>query len=167
MRTMIPVGFALVAGLALAVPAQAQTRYVTSGTDVTQAERLEEQAAALYDTPAKFKEAARLHEQAAELRAAGDVKRVSNLRQAARLWYYAGSESRALHTMVRAADDAMAAGDVVTAATTYLDAAFLYREANQPAQANELIRKAQLLSTSPLITSRDRDAILGRIQASA
>jgi tetratricopeptide (TPR) repeat protein len=167
MRTTIRGSFVLVAALALAAPANAQTRMVTGETNVSEAMQLEAQAAALYQAPSKYKDAARLHERAAELRPAGDVKRVDNLVQAARLWYYAGAQSRAREVMVRAGDGALAAGDVVTAATTYLDAAFLYRDAGQPAEANRLIQKAQLLSNSPQITSSDRDDILRRIQVSA
>lgn len=163
----MPIGFAVLFATALAAPAGAQARFATDATDVARAEALEAKAEALYQSPGKYKQAARLHEQAAGLRPAGDEKRWTGLRQAARLYYYAGSASQSRAAMVRAADEAMAAGDVITAASTYLDAAFLFRETGRGAEAAELVRKAQLLSNSPLLSRQDRNAILSRIQAAA
>jgi hypothetical protein len=162
-------GFAVLLGVALAAPVQAQTaaRFASTATDVARAAELESQAVALYESPRSFKRAARLHEQAAELRPAGDLVRIDDLRQAARLYHYAGSTGKARDLMVRAADAALAAGDVVSAAETYLDAAFLYQEAGMNAEVTTLVKKAQLLTNSPLITARDRTAILSRIQVSA
>ncbi len=161
-------GFAVLIGLASAASsAQAQARFATSSTDVVKAEKLEAQAKALYESPKEYRKAARLHVQAAELRPAGDIERVNDLRQAARLFYYSGAETTARETMVQAGDAAMADGDVVNAAGTFLDAAFLYRDAGMQATANELIRKAHLLSNSPLLSASDREAILSRIQATA
>lgn len=160
-------GLAILFGAVLAVPADAQTRFASSSTDIARAEKLEAAAEALYTSPDDYRKAARLHEEAAALRPAGDLQRVSNLRQAARLFYYSGSKTTARETMVKAADAALEAGDVLNAASTYLDAAFLYREANMPARRNELVHKAQLLSNSPLLSAGDRSSILNRIQVSA
>jgi len=162
-------GFAVLLGVALAAPVQAQTaaRFASTATDVARAAELESQAVALYESPRSFKRAAKLHEQAAELRPAGDLVRIDDLRQAARLYHYAGSTAKARDLMVRAGDAALAAGDVLNAAETYLDAAFLYREAGMGGEVLQLVKKAQLLTNSPLISARDKSSILSRIQASA
>lgn len=167
MRKITMVAFAGFLGLAFAAPAQAQARYAASSRDVVEAERLEAEARALYTSPKQFRKAAQLHERAAELRPAGDLERARDLRQAARLYYYAGEGSAARRTMVAAGDAALEAGDVIAAAETYLDAAFLYREAGQADQRNELVRKAHLLSNSPLLSAQDRSAILSRIRVTA
>ena len=162
-------GFAVLLGVALAAPVQAQTaaRFASTATDVARAAELESQAVSLYESPRSFKRAAKLHERAAELRPAGDLIRVDNMRQAARLYHYAGSAAKARDLMVRAGDAALGAGDVLNAAETYLDAAFLYREAGMANEVQQLVKKAQLLTNSPLISARDKSSILSRIQASA
>jgi ATP/maltotriose-dependent transcriptional regulator MalT len=168
-RKLIGGGFAVLMGMTLAAPVDAQTsaRFASVETNVARAAELEAQATAMYHSPRDYKRAAKLHEEAAELRPAGDRIRVDDLRQAARLYHYTGSTLKARELMVQAAEDAHAAGDVVAAAESYLDAAFLYFEAGMPNEVTKLVEKAELLSKSPLISSSDRKMILSRIQVSA
>lgn len=166
MKKTITSGTFLLLGMLVAVPAHAQsTRFASATTDPSRAVELESRAAALYNAPNKFREAARLHEEAAGLRAADDEMKVENLRQAARLYYYTGAKRQAWVAMERAGDAALAAGDVVNAASSYLDAAFLFRAGKQAADVQRMIRKAQLLTNSPLLSAQDRASILGRIAA--
>jgi tetratricopeptide (TPR) repeat protein len=160
-------GAALVAAAmsVAAADANAQTRFASNDGNVAEAARLEAKAATLYHAPKRFNEAARLHERAAELRPVGDAQQIENLRQAARLYHYAGNDAKARETMHRAADTALATGHVVAAASTYLDAAFLYRRAGMTEQMNELIRKARLLTNSPALSSQERESILVRLNA--
>lgn len=159
-------GLALL-GFALALPAEAQqtARFASTATDVAQAAQLEAEAQELYNTLREYKRAAKLHMQAAALRPASDAKRVDNLRMAAMLYHYAGRLTNARQAMTQAGDAALAAGDVKTAADSYLDAAFLSSDEGVAEEANRLVRKAQLLTHSPLLTSQARNSILRRISA--
>jgi hypothetical protein len=128
-------------------------------------EDLEAQAQELFEVPKKYGEAVKLYVRAANMREAGDPVRVTDLVMASRLAYYAGKEERSAALMERAADEAHAAGDVVRAANAYIDASFLAREAGWELKVPELVKKAQLLTASPLIARSDREAILARIEA--
>jgi hypothetical protein len=81
------------------------------------------------------------------------------------LSYYRGDEWKALQLMTQAAEEALATGDVVTAAHQFADAAFLAKAAKRPAEAVEFARRSAMLSSSPLIAAKDREAILARIHA--
>jgi hypothetical protein len=67
--------------------------------------------------------------------------------------------------MERAADEAHAAGDVVRAANAYIDASFLAQAAGNDLKVPELVKKAQLLTSSPLLAASERESILRRIAA--
>ncbi|MGH7503826.1 MAG: hypothetical protein ACREL7_19025 [Longimicrobiales bacterium] len=139
-------------------------RAVGEATAVTP-ESLEQEAEALFSSPKKYGKAVKLYVKAADLREPGDPKRVTDLVMASRLSFYAGNEVRGLELMERAADEALAAGDVVRSANAYIDASFLAREAGNMEAVLELVAKARLLTASPLIAANDRQAILARINA--
>lgn len=128
-------------------------------------EELETQAQKLFESPKKYNDAVKLYVRAAEMRAPGDPVRITDLVMASRLSFYAGKEHRAAELMERAADEAHAAGDVVRAANAYIDASFLAREAGLELKVFELVKKAQLLTASPLLAKSDKEAILARIAA--
>ena len=67
-------------------------------------------------------DAARLHAKSASLRAENDLQGIASLRTAAMYYSYI-DVARAADLMSTAADRAMAIGDVLTAANSYLDAA--------------------------------------------
>jgi hypothetical protein len=148
-------------------PAAAQATFARSAETTARAIELEARAEALYSSPRRYRDAARLHEQAARVRGAADPQSAKNLRQAARLYHYAGDVARARSTMERAADAAMQVGDVVTAAASYLDAAFMARDEGLATEVERLVERARLLGNSPLLDAAQRDAILGRIRVSA
>ena len=160
-------GMAIVAGaLLVGTGVEAQSaRFAATDANVAQAAALEAKAATLYSAPKRFNEAARMLERAAELRPAGDAQQIDDLWQAARLYHYAGNGARARAAMLRAADTALATGHVVSAASTYLDAAYLHAQAGFTEQAKELIGKAELLSRSPTLSEKDRKAIVSRLNA--
>jgi hypothetical protein len=161
----------MVAGLAFAGalnPAHAQLQYNKGLSDrVAMATDLENKAKALYPAPKRYREAARLLVEAAALRDAGDPQRIDNLRQAGRLFHYAGVSERARSVMEQAADAALAAGDVKTAAAAYLDAAFLAQDVKRIEDARRMIEKARLLTNSPLLSAEEKSVILERINAAA
>ncbi len=160
---------ALLLGAALAASAEAQSnaRFTSSATNVAEAAELEARATGLYHSIRDYPRAAKLHERAAALRSAGDAQRVDNLRRAALLYHYSGKLTQARAAMTAAGDAALAAGDVRTAAAAYLDAAFLSKEDGLGEETNRLVRKAQLLTNSPLLSAQEKDAILRRIRVSA
>jgi hypothetical protein len=128
-------------------------------------EDLEAKAQQLFETPKKYGEAVKLFVKAADLRSPGDPMRITDLVMASRLSYYAGKETRAAELMERAADEAHAAGDVVGAANAYIDASFLAQAAGNGVKVPELVKKAQLLTSSPLLAASEREKILKRIAA--
>jgi hypothetical protein len=124
---------------------------------------IEAQAKALHDQPRQYRRAAELYLQASDLRLASEPERVKNRKMAAQLFFYSGNVARARVVMEEAADAALAAGDIVTAAHTFLDASVLARGDNSDNDANRLARKAELLMKSPLVSTAHRQEVLGRI----
>ena len=66
--------------------------------------------------------------------------------------------------MAEAAGQALARGDLRTAALAYLDAAWIAQEQKNPRQVWELGHRAEMLADSPLLGGSDRAAILQRIR---
>ncbi|MGH7506245.1 MAG: hypothetical protein ACRELX_11365 [Longimicrobiales bacterium] len=160
----------LAAGLTTGALLQADTAaaqqlsYAISGTDrAVDPATLEARAAELYSSPKQYRRAAAFLMEAAELRAAADPMRVKNKSLAARLYYYDGDKDRARSLLEQAADDAIAAGDVVTAADLYLDASYVAHEEKDGPEVLRLAAKAKLLMSSPLVDARSRDRVLSRI----
>jgi hypothetical protein len=111
----------------------------------------------------RLKKASKLHQQSAELRQADDPRRAECLRESALLRYYAGDRRGAAPIMVRAAESAVERGDVVLAAQSFSDAAIMAHETKQPARAWELGVRADVLTSSPLLTEAQRLALRERI----
>lgn len=159
-----------IALLALSVPSAS-----AQGTDPSDAERLLRQADAVEEemyangyTRATRMEAARLHLQSAEARAASDPQAITSLRTAAR---HIGDldPDRAASLLVRAAERAVAMGDVETAAHAYIDAAIMLKESRAEYTEEDGTRitawhaKANLLSRSPLLTVTQRARLADRL----
>ncbi|MFQ5889644.1 MAG: hypothetical protein ACE5JR_06285 [Gemmatimonadota bacterium] len=155
------------ASLALATPALAQDRpmFELPAIEVRSLEKeLHRQAIALYETPSRWKEAAKLHKQAAESLPKNDAGRYWGYDRAARLFYYAGDFPAARKSMERAARVAVATGDVLTAAHAYVDAAFVAVSEGYGGKMREFVREARELSNSELLTAYEQSGILGRIE---
>ncbi len=103
--------------------------------------------------------AARLRERAAELRAAGDPLGVTDLVIAASARFYSGDPTRARELYVRAAERALADGDVEVAARSFLMAALVANEQRDPVTL-VLKARAERLTASPLLTEAQRRHIL-------
>ncbi len=165
MRKIGWMGLVVAVGLSLPVLAHAQSGVVVGGSAGGGDENpavLERQAQALFPVPKKYGEAAKLYVRAAELRLPGDPQRVTDLMMASRLKYYDG-DGRAWTLMERAAEEAIAAGDVIGAAHAFVDASFLAQEAGENAVVLDLVERAELLTHSPLLETEQREAILARI----
>lgn len=168
MKRTIMIGLAAgtaAAALLSAAPAAAQLGYAISAEtrSVDDPVALEKQAAMLYEVPGQLKRAAALHLKAADLRALDDPMRVKDRTLAARLYYYAGERTKSFDLLRQAADEAHAAGDVLVAASTYLDASYVAQELKRGEDVLMLANKAKLLLSSPLLDARERDRLLSRI----
>ena len=111
-----------------------------------------------------FRTVAHLHEQSAELRGEDDARTVECLQTAAHIRHGAGDHRRAADDMERAARLAAERGDVMNAAQSYIDAAYVAVDLKQGARVRELARAARLLTESPLITATQRTQLLSRIE---
>ena len=152
----------LLATVGLPAPAQAQYRLPTIVSTV-KADSLHD-AAVQVAAAGRCREAARLYRRSAEFRAAEDPVGVRCLTDAAAIAYAAGDRSAARRDMARAAEHALAQGDLKAAALAYLDAACIAQEQQKPSQVWELGHRAEILAASPLLSESDRGAILQRIE---
>jgi hypothetical protein len=66
--------------------------------------------------------------------------------------------------MTAAAGQALARGDLRSAALAYVDAAWIAQEQQNPRQVWENGHRAEMLADSPLLGPGDRAAILARIE---
>ena len=126
---------------------------------------LEQEARGYLDDMNRWGRAADLFRQAAHLRAASDPVAISDLKTAARLEFYHGSERQARRDLEHAGQRALAIGDVVGAANAFVDAAWVAGNDGQDNEARALIERAQLLALSPLISHEDRTDIQRRLPA--
>ncbi len=131
--------------------------------DVATADRLHSEAVELLPQAGEAARTARLLERAAELRPACDVKATQELTWAARAYHSLGRTEKARVTMLRAAERAVWTGDVVAAANAYLDAAALAVELADKVAAVDAVARAEVLTSSPLLTDGQRQQILARI----
>ena len=161
----------LVAALALPAAASAQqqldpvrvTAIATARADSLHARADRHEISTMRD----FRKVARLHEQSAELRGEDDARGFECLQVAAHIRHGAGDFRRAADNMERAAQLAAARGDVMNAAVSYIDAAYIAVDLKQGARVREFTRAARLLTESPLITAAQRVQLLSRIQSNA
>ncbi len=165
-RILLCAGSALLAIAATSAPAAAQARLdavrVTTPAP-SKADRLHAAAEALPTETRFWKKAARLHEESATRRAATDPMSVSCLRTAAFLRFYAGEPRTAVELMEQAATRASEMGDVVTAANSYVDAAFIAQGLHQADRTAALRERAERLSHSPLLEEAQRESIRTRL----
>lgn len=155
--------------LAAAGAADAQERemYELPALEVTAFQSpLNSQAMELYETPARWEEAGQLHERAAKILPRNDAAAFFGFQRAAVLYFYADEPARSRKTMERAAEVAEATGDVLTAANTWVDAAFLAVAEGYAGKKREFVRNARALAASELLSETDRQAILARIDGS-
>ena len=148
----------------LGLPAAASAQYqLPTLTSAARADSLHEAAAVLVAAH-RWRDAARLHRRSAQLREPDDPLGFRCLKDAAALAYAAGDLSGARTDLASAAGQALARGELRSAALAYLDAAWIAQEQKNPRQVWELGHRAQMLADSPLLGRADRAAILGRIE---
>lgn len=127
---------------------------------------LHSRAMELYEQPERWEEAGELHERAAKLLPNNAADGYFGFQRAAVLYFHAGEIARSRKAMERAAEVADATGDVLTAAHTWVDAAFLAVAEGYAGKKREFVRTAQELAASELLDDADREVILARIDGS-
>ena len=165
MRTQTQWVLAAATALLLAAPA-AQAQSATTVSDEAEREAQAHEMVVKAQEASKdirsFREAANLYRQAAQT--LGDhPEAAQHLVQAGRLAYYTGREGLSINDCEAAGNQALAWGDVLTAAQSFLDAAWVAAEEHRGSEAVTLARRAEKLSSSPLIQRQERVALLSRI----
>ena len=158
-RASLALVLAAVAGLPSSAAAQYRLPTIVS---TVKADSLEQVAFELRNA-GRYRDAARVYRRSADYRAAEDSMGFKCLTEAAALAYAGGDRSGARTDMARAAERALARGDLKSAAHAYLDAAWIAQEQKQPRQVWELGHRAEMLATSTLLSESDRGSILQRI----
>jgi hypothetical protein len=149
------------------LPLAAQTATFASLTEsdrtsILAAEKLEAEARDLSAGPG-WASAARLYRNAAELRGAGDFTAADNLRLAGYIGFYEGRLATSVVVLTRAADAFLAGGDVLSAASTLADAAWVAVQAGDGLEAQTLRDRALLLTRSPLLDAANREMLVRRL----
>ena len=147
----------------LALPSTATSQYrLPTITSVAKADSLHQSAVALSSDFRRLRDAARLHEESAALRAPEDSLAFRCLRTAAQLSYAKDDLARAQRDMAAAGSQALARGDIEKSAQAYADAAWLASERQHRDEVRTLARQAEMLAASPLLSGPQRVAILKR-----
>lgn len=155
--------WAAVAALALgAGSVSAQFSGMVGSDEAVDAAAIEEQARQAMEDRSEWGQASILFRQAADLRT-DDPIAADNYRWAGLLAFYAGREGRAIDDLTRAAETALAWGDVSAAARSFLDAAWIAHREGDDARTLELARKGERLAHSPLLSRGEQALLLDRI----
>jgi hypothetical protein len=164
-RRLLVTAGAMIAVFALPAAARAQMLQTIRVTDAVQkAEKLEAEALSYEQNDwSQLKKAARLREQAAELRADNDPAAAVSLYWAARDRYYSGDAKAARILMEQAGDRALAMGDVLNAVTAYTEAAYVAADLQDGERMRTLASKARLLANSPMLTAEQRFQLRTRL----
>lgn len=176
-RAVLPALFASVIPAALAAQSFAYSSAPAAPSDVERAEALHAQASRLAEgtrdlNDGSLRRIAGLHARAAGLFAASDPRGIECLKHAANLLHRA-DPLRAARLQERAADRALALGDVLGAAHAYVDVASIIArmadggdavEDEWLLRAHDLAGRARLLAGSPLLSPTDRAGIEKRIR---
>ncbi len=133
--------------------------------ELERAEELLAEAEALFSEPKRWRKAMQLLEKSAELRPADDPGAYRCLMYAGRLGAAVGDYAGARMALTKAAEHALARGEITDAATAYIDAAHAAGLEGQPKLAKEMLERASLLSRSPLLSAAARSALEYRLGA--
>jgi hypothetical protein len=156
-----------IAAVALPVAAQSQMEPIRVTDARQKAERLDAEALTYEQKDwSQLKKASRLREEAADLRAEDDADGTVSLYWAARDRYYSGDAKGARVLMEKAADRALAMGDVLNAVTAYTEAAYICADIKDGERMRTLASKARLLANSPMLTAEQRFQLRTRLAQS-
>jgi len=164
-RMMITAGALLgVIALPMIANAQASLLPIKVTEKQSRAVELDRRAADYEDNDwSKIKTAAKLREEAANLRDDSDVLKSASLYWAARDHYYADNTSRARDLMVQSAQQALEIGDVIASARAFTDAAYISADLRDVVNTKYYATKARLLANSPMLSQSQKDDVLSRL----
>jgi hypothetical protein len=129
----------------------------------SEAVRLEADALSLSESPSDLGKAADLFREAAGLRSQGDPIAARDLVQSARYSFYAGRRDQALKDFASAAESALKHGDIVAAAESFPDAAWVAKQVQDGPRAVRYSARARELTSSPSLNELDRARLLARL----
>lgn len=156
--------FGLMSGLVLGMATLGVAQVAEKSSDAAlRADALHDQALQMQSNPTMLSEAARLHMQEAEMRASFDASAIDCLTLAANLYVAAKRPFDARHAFEQAADRALSVGDLQRAALLYVNASFAAQREGNAQETTRLGRKADLLTSSPLLSDVQRAEIHRRI----
>lgn len=135
----------------------------------SEADRLDSVAIAYEGSNSRrlWAKAAGLREKAAELRAPNDPRAFKELETAAFVRHALKQRPAALALMERAADGALARGDVFNAAAAYVNVAFMAAELRDADRVRLYAEKGALLASSPLLSAPERQWLQQRVAQGA
>jgi hypothetical protein len=132
-------------------------------SEPTRADELRAEAETYFSQPRQWRRAARLLERSAALRSADDAEAYSCLILAASLRVAVGEYGAAQQLYRRAAEHASARGAVMDAAHAFIDAAHAAAQARSGDDVTDLMARARLLASSPLLSADQAGQITGRL----
>ena len=127
------------------------------------ADQLLEEAISHGDDRSMWDYASSLYRKSASLREEGDSEAVRSLRMAANLAYYGGFKAQAVQDLERAAEHALASGDLAAAALAFVDAAWVSQKLGSEKDVQRFVRRGLGLADSPYLSASDRMTILDRL----
>jgi hypothetical protein len=130
-----------------------------------EADALESQATGLLRRAGGWREAAQLQRRAAELRGE-DPRAIDSFVRAAWMYSGAGRSGSARQMMERAAEQAIARGDLERAVSALTDAAIIAAESEREDLVPGLVRRSRRLLESPLLHADQRARLLARVEGS-
>jgi hypothetical protein len=164
-RKMITAGALLaIAALPMVASAQASLLPIKVTEKQSRAAELDRTAASYEDGDwSKIRTAAKLREEAADLREDSDVLKSASLYWAARDNYYSEKTAKARDLMVRSARQALDVGDVIAAASAFTDAAYISADLKDVASTKLYATKARMLANSPMLSQTQKSDVLSRL----
>jgi hypothetical protein len=164
-RTVTLAAALLLLAVATVGEAQVLSYATTTRVDDGEADRLQRRAEALHDQPGRWTEVGDLYTRAASLRTPGDARAIDAWLTASRVYHHAGRAADAVRVLRLAAEAALATGDVVRAAHSFTDEAWVLARMNRKAEAAEVLKRAELLTRSPLLRESEQRELRRRIDA--
>jgi hypothetical protein len=156
-----------IAALIALVPAATMAQSSNGGAklDPTRADELHQKADQILSTHQvkRWKEVARLLEDAAALRPFEDPAAVEELALAGEMNHYIGRMSSAQEDLQTAAEQALRNGYVLQSARLFLKAAFVAQERGNDADVLALAQSAKQLAASPHLSQKECDCILAQL----
>jgi hypothetical protein len=164
-----PLFWSAAVATALALPAAASAQQplgaVTVSARSARADDLDARAAELQagNSRWQWRRSAELREQAAGLRSPSDPRAFEALHSAALVRHVLGDRGRAIALMERAADQALARGDVFSAASSFSTLAYMSAEARDAQRSREFAGRSLLLAESPLLSAQQRASLQAQL----